>query len=94
LDSSCHSSLVRDKLVYRDRSSHGRERCSWRTWKGSSHIDRNGGRDCHEFRKERILAQMRDVLEFPREIGHQGATLFAGRVLKQPTNVLTKFVSL
>jgi len=37
---------------------------------------------------------MRDALELPREIRHQSITLFAGRVLEQPTDMLTKFVSL
>jgi len=37
---------------------------------------------------------MRDVLEFPREIRHQSIALFAGRVLKQPTNMLMKIVLL
>jgi len=34
------------------------------------------------------------VLELPREIRHQSITLFAGRVLEQPTDMLIKFISL
>jgi len=75
-------------------SPYRRGRYNQRTRKGSGHINRNRDRDCHDFRKEGILAQMRDVLEFPREIRHQSIVLFAGRVLEQPTNILTKFVSL
>jgi len=81
-------------LICKDRSRHRRGRHSWRTWKDSGHIDRNRGRDCHDFRKERILAQTRDALELLREIRHQSVTLFAGRVLEQPTDMLTKFISL
>ena len=81
-------------MVCRDRSRHGRGRYNQRTRKSSGRINRNGGRDCCDFRKEGILAQTRDVLEFPREIRHQSIMLFTGRVLKQPTNMLTKFVLL
>jgi len=35
---------------------HRRGRCSQRTQKSNSHINRNRGRNCCNFRKERILA--------------------------------------
>jgi len=95
LNSFGHCSLIRNKLVCRDRSGYGRmQRCSWGTRKGSSSIDRGGSRDCRDFRKEGILTQMGDMLELPREIRDQSITLLAGRVLEQSSNVLSQFVLL
>jgi len=70
------------------------QRCSWGTQKGSNSIDRDGSRDCHDFRKEGILTQTGDTLELPREIKDQSIMLFAGRVLEQSPNVLPQFISL
>jgi len=95
LNSFGHRSLIRNKLVCRDRRGYRRrQRCSWGTQKGSSSIDRGGSRDCRDFRKEEILTQMGDTLEFPREIRDQSITLLAGRVLEQSSNVLLQFISL